>query len=168
MASRHFARTIVFQSLFEWDFKKEYEKECGKEIDFDEILARNIKETGIDEAVDKFIFNLKKGIFSKLKEIDQLIVENAPEWPLEQIARVDRCVLRLGIYELGYAPDIPPKVAIDEAVELAKAFGGENSSKFINGVLGTIYKKFLEGKIKTSKDFSRFKENESKEEKSKS
>lgn len=157
MASRHFARTIVFQSLFEWDFKKEYE---GK-TDFDEILARNIKETGIDEVVDKFIFDLKKGIFSKLKGIDQLIAENAPEWPLEQIARVDRCILRVGIYELGYALDIPPKVAIDEAVELAKAFGGENSSKFVNGVLGTVYKKFLEGKVKTSKNFSQFKEDKS-------
>jgi len=157
MASRHFARVIVLQSLFEWDFRKEFDKE----IDFDEILSRNIKESGIDKETDKFIFDLTRGLFKEMNNIDRIISENAPEWPLPQIARVDRCVLRIGIYELGYNQEIPPKVAIDEAVELAKAFGGENSSKFVNGVLGTVFRKFLEGKEKTDKDFSQF-ENESK------
>lgn len=152
MASRHFARIIVLQSLFEWDFRKE----MGQEVDFDEILARNIKESGISQETDKFIFDLTRGIFQKISEIDRIITENAPEWPLPQIARVDRCILRMGIYELGYSPEIPPKVAIDEAVELAKNFGGENSSKFINGVLGTVFRKFLEGKEKTDKDFNQF------------
>lgn len=136
MPSRHLARQIVMQSLYEWDF-------LGKDSaeDFDKILARNIKESGIDKETDKFIFNLRTGLFKNLDEIHKMISENAPEWPLEQTARIDRCILRIGAFELVYSSEIPPKVAIDEAVELAKTFGGENSSKFVNGVLGAIYKK---------------------------
>lgn len=137
MASRHLARTIVMQSLYEWDFKET----LGKRPDFDKILSHNIKESGIDPETDKFIFDLRHGIFKNLEGIDKLIAENAPEWPLSQIARIDRSILRLGVYELIFSDEVPPKVAIDEAVELAKAFGGENSSKFINGVLGSIYRK---------------------------
>ncbi len=136
MPSRHLARQIVMQTLYEWDFLGKREID-----DFDNILARNIKESGIDKATDKFIFDLRTGIFKNLEKIHQFITENAPEWPLEQIARIDRCILRVGTYELVFSPEIPPKVAIDEAIELAKTFGGPNSSKFINGVLGAIYRK---------------------------
>lgn len=136
MPSRHLARQIIMQSLYEWDF---LDKKTAE--DFDKILARNIKESGIDEETDKFIFDLRTGIFKNLDAIHKIISENAPEWPLEQTARIDRCILRIGTFELIYSTEIPPKVAIDEAVELAKTFGGENSSKFVNGVLGAIYRK---------------------------
>jgi len=125
------------QSLYEWDFNGG----LAKKVDFDSILGRNIRNSGIDPETDKFIFELRVGLIKHLPEIDKLITENAPEWPLEQIARIDRCILRIGIYELVFSSEVPPKVAIDEAVELAKAFGGPNSSKFVNGVLGAIFRK---------------------------
>jgi N utilization substance protein B len=124
------------QSLFEWDFKGK------KKGQLKEIVKHNVEEfaPGIDSA--DFIFDLVLGTKDNLKEIDGLIVEAAPDWPLEQITNVDRNVLRLGIFELRYAKaeDVPPKVAINEAIELAKTFGGASSGKFVNGVLGTIYK----------------------------
>jgi len=144
------------QSLYEWDFKERMKEKAHRDeknlADFDEILARNIKESKIDPETDKFIFNLRMGIFKNLAKIDQLISENAPEWPLEQIARIDRSILRIGTFELCFSKEIPTKVAIDEAVELAKAFGGENSSKFVNGVLGSIYRKTDQKKEKDEKE----------------
>ncbi len=135
MATRHLARTIVVQSLYEWDFYK-------KEIDLIKIVERNLVQLGqgIDEP--DFVWRLVKGIVERLTDIDKVIEKAAPEWPLEQIALVDRNILRLGLYELLYADknEVPPKVAINEAIELAKSYGGNNSSKFINGVLGTVYR----------------------------
>lgn len=135
MANRHLSRSIVMQSLYEWDF-------WAKQKDINEILERNIKEfaPGISDA--GFIFELKDGIMEKMPELDRVIETHAPEWPLDQITVVDRNVLRVGVYELlcGDGDNVPPKVAINEAIELAKTFGGESSGKFINGVLGAVYK----------------------------
>lgn len=137
MSNRHLARTVVLQTLFQWDFN-------GKKEEFREILKHNFREfaPGLDD--DGFSQNLLEGIFEKLKEIDKLISQNAPEWPIEQITILDRNVLRIGIYELKFSKEIPPKVAINEAIELAKSFSSESSGKFVNGVLGTIYKEMEE------------------------
>jgi len=123
------------QSLYEWDF---FEKKPNLE----KIVEKNIKEFGPGLEDEGFIWQLIAGIVENLKEIDQIIEKAAPQWPLEQISIVDRNILRLGIYELlfGDKAAVPPKVAINESIELAKSFGGENSGKFINGVLGTVYK----------------------------
>ena len=144
MATRQLGRSIVLQSLYEWDFSKRKE-------DLSEIVERNLKEfaPGFDEP--DFIWRLLTGVIEHIKELDAIIVKAAPEWPLEQIAVIDRNALRIGLYELIYADpeEVPPKVAINEAIEIAKNYGGPNSGKFINGVLGTVYKQLEEqGKIK--------------------
>jgi len=142
MGSRHLSRSIVMQSLYEWDFYGQKSK------DLKGIVERNIKEfgPGLEEA--DFIWKLIEGITSHLPQLNKIIEEAAPEWPIEKITIVDRNVLRIGLSELLYEnkDEVPPKVAINEAIELAKNFGGESSGKFINGVLGTIYKEM--GKIK--------------------
>jgi N utilization substance protein B len=128
------------QSLYEWDFRFEDIKKPDRE-EIKKITERNVKNQalGAKENID-FIYNLINGVLDNLDDIDKIIEVAAPEWPLEQIAKIDKIILRIGIYELLFSKEIPPKVAIDEAVELAKAFGGENSSKFVNGVLGTVYR----------------------------
>lgn len=140
MASRHLARSIVLQSLFEWDFRK------YKENKLKGIIKRNTKELGTDLEDTQFIYDLIKGITERKSKIDKIIEKAAPEWPLEQITVVDRNVLRIGLYELlfGDREEVPPKVAINEAIELAKTYGGESAGKFINGVLGTIYREIGE------------------------
>ncbi len=136
MANRHLSRSIAMQTLYEWDFNG------GKESKLEEILERNISEFAPGLEDDKFAKDLVKGVLENRKKIDEIISKTAPEWPLEQVSLVDRNVLRLGIYELlfGKREEVPPKVAINEAIELAKSFGGETSGKFVNGVLGTIYR----------------------------
>ncbi len=136
MASRHLARSIILQSLYEWDFYTE------KKEDLDKILERNIEKFGPDIEDLDFIGKLAKGILKNLSKIDKVIRVSAPERPIEQISIIDRNVLRIGLFELFYAEkkEVPPKVAINEAIELAKNFGGENSGKFVNGVLGTVFK----------------------------
>lgn len=134
-ANRHLGRIVALQTLYEEDFRRE----CGDEtFRLDKVLARNIAR--YQETIDdkEFIERLVGGVSTEQEAIDDIIRPVAPEWPIEQIARVDRVVLRIGVFELVFATDVPPKVAINEAVELAKAFGGDNSSKFINGVLGTV------------------------------
>ncbi|MBI2041988.1 MAG: transcription antitermination factor NusB [Candidatus Nealsonbacteria bacterium] len=136
MASRHLSRSIAMQSLYEWDFN-------GKKPDsLDIIVDRNIKEYGPGLEDSGFVKQIIKGVMDHLPQIDKIIEKSAPEWPIEQITSVDRNVLRIGLYELIHAnkEEVPPKVAINEAIELAKSFGGESSGKFINGVLGTVYK----------------------------
>lgn len=128
------------QSLYEWDFN-------GKKAEaLPEILERNIAEFGPGLEDTNFIVDLVKGVIAHLDAIDAIIAKAAPQWPVDQIAIVDRNVLRLGLFELLYGkPDeVPPKVAINEAIELAKSFGGESSGKFVNGVLGTVYKELGE------------------------
>lgn len=134
MSNRHLARTLALQSLFEWDF---HGMPTGK---IDEILDYNFKEFAPDFDDQGFAKNLLLGTIKNLTKIDELIVRYAPEWPLDQITGIDRNVLRLGIYELKFSPTIPPKVAINESIELAKSFGSDSSGKFVNGVLGSIYK----------------------------
>ena len=135
MATRHLVRSVVLQSLYEWDF-------YHRKKDLTAILERNMKEfaPGIDEP--DFAWRILKGIVDHLPKIDKIIEKAAPEWPLEKIAIVERNVLRIGLYELLYADreEVPPKVAINEAIEVAKNYGGPNSVKLINGVLGTVYR----------------------------
>lgn len=135
MATRHLIRTVILQSLYEWDFYR-------RGHDLVKILERNLEEfaPGIDEP--EFAWKILKGIAGHLREIDEAITKSAPEWPLDKIAIIDRNILRIGIYELFYADpnEVPPRVAINEAIEMAKNYGGLNSPKFINGVLGSIYK----------------------------
>ena len=136
MYSRHFSRSIVIQSLYEWDFFDRNKK------DFNEIIERNIKEIGPGLEDTDFIMQIAQGVISHVSAIDKIIEKAAPERPIQQITIIDRNVLRIGLYELlfGNKEEVPPKVAINEAIELAKTFGGENSGKFINGVLGTVFK----------------------------
>jgi N utilization substance protein B len=134
-SNRHLGRIVALQTLYEQDFRRESGDET---LDLKEVLKRNIdryKET-IDDK--DFIQQLVLGVDQRQVELDDIVRPVAPEWPIEQIARIDKIVLRIGVYELLHEPDVPPKVAINEAVELAKAFGGDNSSKFVNGVLGTV------------------------------
>ncbi len=140
MASRHLSRSVAMQSLYEWDFK-------GKKKDkLQAIIEHNIKEFAPGVEDPKFIYDLVNGAIEKIGEIDKIIEKAAPQWPIDQVAMVDRAVLRLGIYELlfGNREEVPPKVAINEAIELAKTFGGDASGKFVNGVLGTIYREIGE------------------------
>ncbi len=136
MANRHLSRSIAVQALYEWDFDGRDNSKLN------EIVERDIAEFGPGLEDADFVRHLIKGVIDNLEKIDAIIVKTAPEWPLEQISLVDRNILRLGIYELLYAnrSEVPPKVAINEAIELAKNFGGETSGKFVNGVLGTIYR----------------------------
>ncbi len=135
MASRHLSRSIAMQSLYEWDFG-------NKQGNLERIVEKNIKEFGPGLKDETLIWQLIKGVIKYLLKIDKIIEKAAPEWPINQITVVDRNILRIGLYELLYADrsEVPPKVAINEAIELAKSFGGESSGKFINGVLGTVYK----------------------------
>lgn len=138
-SNRHLCRIIALQSLYEYDFRSSLKLKELK-TDMNEILDRNIEvyKDAVDEA--DFIKDLALGTQKHQKEVDALIVPAAPEWPLDQIAKIDKAILRMSLYELMIKREVPPKVAINEAVELAKEFGGENSSKFVNGVLGTIYR----------------------------
>ncbi|MBI2009201.1 transcription antitermination factor NusB [Candidatus Saccharibacteria bacterium] len=149
-ANRHLGRIVALQTLYEEDFRRECEDKAAK---LKEVLARNIER--YRETIDdkQFIERLVKGVSDHQQAIDDIIRPVAPEWPIEQIARVDRIILRIGVYELIFAEDVPPKVAINEAVELAKAFGGDNSSKFVNGVLGTVLRN-KEQKTKNKKQKS--------------
>ena len=131
MPNRHLSRIIIMQSLYEWDFRND--------VKLDTIIERiiyNFKEDCDKEYIVK-IFN---GIKDNITKIDEIIAGAAPEWPIEQIAIVDKTILRIAVYELVISKDVPPKVVINEAVELAKSYGSENSLKFINGVLGALYK----------------------------
>ncbi len=149
MANRHLSRSIVLQTLFEWDFQGR------QEGDFvNAALKRNVEEFGPGLEDMTFMQNLTDTVVKKAKILDEVITKAAPEWPVEKISVVDRNILRLGLAELlfGNRTEVPPKVAINEAIELAKTFGGENSSKFINGVLGAVYKEIGEpGKDEVSK-----------------
>jgi len=128
------------QSLYEWDFWGR------KDEKLEEIVKRNVEEFGPGIEDSAFVLALVRGAINRLDDIDKIIERCAPEWPISQIAMVDRNVLRIGIYELLYEnrDEVPPKVAINESIELAKNFGGENSGKFVNGVLGTIYREIGE------------------------
>lgn len=140
MANRHLSRSVVLQTLFEWDIRNlgvEQAKEC---------LARNAAEYAPAASDEPFMEELLRGAIARHKDLDLVIEKAAPEWPIARIAPVDRNVLRLGLFELLFADreKVPAKVAINEAIELAKSFGGEHSGRFVNGVLGAVYKELGE------------------------
>jgi N utilization substance protein B len=148
MANRHLSRSIVLQSLYEWDFGKKSEEEAR------EIFKRNAEEFAPGMADFAFMDTLLAGVLAKRKELDNIIEKAAPDWPIDKISVIDRNILRLGLYELLFADrkEVPAKVAINEAIELAKNFGGDTSGRFVNGVLGAIYKEIGEpGKNEVSK-----------------
>lgn len=148
MANRHLSRSIVLQSLFEWDLNALEKKAVH------EVLERNVTEFAPNKTDMPFMEKLLDGVMAKQPELDLVIEKAAPEWPIDRISPVDRNILRLGLYELLFADrkEVPAKVAINEAIELAKQFGGENSSRFVNGVLGAVYKEIGEpGKEEQSK-----------------
>ncbi|MEK7067547.1 MAG: transcription antitermination factor NusB [Patescibacteria group bacterium] len=134
MSNRHLARTIAMQTLYMWDFNNRQEK------DLTALVKKNLAEfaPGFDD--EGFALQTVQGVIKNLGTIDGYISKYAPDWPLEQITAVDRNIMRLGIYEMLFNKDIPERVAINEAIEIAKAYGGESSGKFVNGVLGAIYK----------------------------
>lgn len=128
-------RTIVLQALYEWEF-------YGRKFDVTEAMERDFKEFGAGVDEPEFAWKILKGVAEHLSKIDDIMLKAAPEWPLDKIAVIDRNILRIGLYELLFADknEVPPKVAINEAIEMAKNYGGPNSSRFVNGVLGTVYK----------------------------
>ena len=140
MSNRHLSRSVVLQTLFEWDFNGQ------KNDNVKDILERNCKEFASGITDISFIQNLTKGILAKKEDLDHVIEKAAPDWPLDKISPIDRNVLRVGLYELLFADrkDVPAKVAINEAIELGKTFGGETSGRFINGVMGAVYKELGE------------------------
>jgi len=143
-SNRHLGRIIALQTLYEFEFRQ---ASADASADLDEILARNLER--YDETIEDkaFVTELVLGVEKNKADLDATIQPIAPEWPLAQIARIDLTILRIALYELTTFTDkVPPKVAINEAVELAKAFGSDNSSKFINGVLGTAYRTLIEEK----------------------
>lgn len=139
MATRQLGRAIALQSLFEWDF-------YDRKVDLDMAISNSISEFAPGFSDRDFINRLVRGVEAKIEDIDKIIVATAPEWPINQLPLVDRNILRLGLYELLYGDhkEVPPRVAINEAIELAKTYGGQNSGKFVNGVLGTVYRELGE------------------------
>lgn len=149
MANRHLSRSIVLQTLFEWDFRTEPTDQAM------EAFARNVAEFAPGSGDFAFMENLFKSVLEKHKDLDLIIEKAAPEWPIDKISIIDRNILRIGLFELLFADreQVPAKVAINEAIELAKAFGSDTSSKFVNGVLGAVYKEIGEpGKDETTKE----------------
>jgi N utilization substance protein B len=143
-SNRHLGRIIALQTLYEFEFRRDA---GDQNVNLDEILSRNL-ERYEDTVEDKsFVQKLVHGVAEHTQALDETIQPIAPEWPLQQVARIDRVILRQALFELRDMQElVPPKVAINEAVELAKAFGSDNSSKFVNGVLGTAYRTLIEGK----------------------
>ena len=138
-SNRHLGRVIVLQSLYEFELRT---LAGDPEVDLDIVVAKNIEPYEKALGDTEFVYNSARNVKNNFETLDKVLAPLAPEWPIESISAIDRNILRMGLYELSECGDsIPPKVAINEAVELAKAFGSENSSKFINGVLGTAYKK---------------------------
>jgi len=148
MANRHLARSVVLQTLFEWDTSNASIEEA------ETALQRNVEEFGGDDTDKPFMELLLQGVLAKRPDLDLVITKAAPDWPLDRIAPVDRNILRIGLYELLFSDrsQVPAKVAINEAIELAKVFGGDSSGRFVNGVLGAVYKELGEpGKEETGK-----------------
>jgi N utilization substance protein B len=142
-SNRHLGRILALQSLYEYDFRLSVNDTA---VDIDEIIERNLQRFKDEVDDTSFVHALVKGTAEHTEEYDTLLQPIAPDWPIEQIARIDRCILRMAMYQLKeMTEDVPPKVVINEAVELAKAFGSDNSSKFVNGVLGTAYRTLIEG-----------------------
>lgn len=147
-SNRHLGRIIVLQSLYEYEFRT---KAGDETADIDLIVAKDIEPYAKALGDTEFVYGLARDVSGRFAELDEILQPMAPEWPLDTIAAVDRNILRMGLHELqASAETVPPKVAINEAVELAKAFGSENSSKFVNGVLGTAYRQIYGDPAKPS------------------
>jgi N utilization substance protein B len=156
-SNRHLGRIIALQTLYEQDFRIAADDD---QFSVDEALERNVAryKNTVDDT--PFVERLVSGTLKHQTELDAILQPIAPEWPIDQIARMDRVILRMGLFELKHETGTPPKVVINEAVELAKAFGGENSSKFINGVLGTAYRQISGETAESEKKTSRAKSKE--------
>jgi N utilization substance protein B len=140
-SNRHLGRIVALQSLYEYEFRSQ----AGDDVAIATVIGRNLEryQSEIDDVA--FVGSLVRGVLDKVSELDEKLQPLAPEWPLAQISRIDHTILRIGLYELLWCAEfVPAKVAINEAVELAKAFGSDNSSKFVNGVLGAAYRAFVE------------------------
>lgn len=136
-SNRHLGRIVALQALYEYEFRREIDSD----VNLDSITMRNLERYKKDIDDTSFVQSLVAGVVEHLSDLDEKIQPIAPDWPLEQVARIDRNILRMGMYELLHrSDDVPARVAINEAVELAKSFGSDNSSKFVNGVLGTAYR----------------------------
>ena len=141
-SNRHLGRIVALQTIYEYEFRTQVGDQT---VRAEEILTRNLGKYKSSVEDTDFVRALVDGVIAKMTELDDTLRPLAPEWPIQQIARIDRTVLRLGLYELLHSKDsVPPKVAINEAVELAKAFGSDNSGKFVNGVLGTAFRTLIE------------------------
>ena len=140
--NRHLSRMIAMQSLYEISFRENADRV--------EVLDRNIDEYA-DKCEPDFVKGLVLGVLAKADTIDKIITTSATEWPIDQVSLIDRVILQLSIYEMVIDKEIPPKVAINEAVELSKQFGSDNSSKFVNGVMGSVYTKY-EAELALKKD----------------
>lgn len=148
-ANRHLGRIIALQTLYEIELRQGSD---DKTVDIKQVLKRNVDRYSAKLDDKAFLNELAEGVYQKIGDLDKRIQPIAPDWPLNQIARIDLCILRISFYELMFTKGTPPKVVINEAVELAKSYGGENSSKFINGVLGTLLKEIeAKEKIKPAK-----------------
>lgn len=145
MSNRHLARSIVMQSLYQWDFRDKPKEQIP------EILRGNLDEfgVGLDDDNKLFVDKTFKGIVEKLSEIDVKIKSYSPDWTLDHMNSIDRNVLRIGVYELYFNAGIPSKVAINEAIEMAKSYGGNSSGKFVNGILGAMYKDIVKTQTET-------------------
>jgi N utilization substance protein B len=161
MSNRHLARTLVMQSLYQWDFNHQPVEKL------DEIIAYDRGEFAANFNDDGYVKETVDGVISHLVELDGVIEQFAPEWPLASMACIDRNILRLGVYELKYSDKVPSKVAINEAIELSKSFGGEASGKFVNGVLGAIYRDMVEKGLLKSVDLNPVKKEEKPDEENK-
>lgn len=149
-SNRHLGRIIVLQSLYEYEFRK---KAGDPDAEIDVIVAKNIEPYAKALGDTEFVYQLARDVSGRFEELDEELQPMAPEWPISTIAAIDRNVLRMGLHELQRSSEtVPPKVAINEAVELAKAFGSDNSSKFINGVLGTAYRKIYNDETTSPKE----------------
>jgi len=147
MSQRHLARRIALQTLAQWDFNRRF---LGRDLDLDKITEKNIFLFASPEFAErKFAKELVVNVVKNLDKIDSYIKKFAPHWPLDKITTIDRNILRIGIWELMFSSDTPPKVAINEAIEIAKAFGNISSGKFVNGILGTLYNKYQKNEKET-------------------
>lgn len=141
-SNRHLGRIVALQALYEYEARRN----AGDTVDIAEVTQRNLERYKNEIEDREFVERLVTGVSERFEELDEALQPLAPEWPLAQIARVDHAILRLSLYELLHCADtVPPKVAINEAVELAKSFGSDSSSKFVNGVLGTAYRTLVQG-----------------------
>ncbi|KPJ85926.1 transcription termination factor [Parcubacteria bacterium SG8_24] len=159
MSNRHLARTIAMQSLYQWDFTGKVSHKVP------EVVRTNLEEFAPDFDDNGFVSDLVEGVIAHIEKIDAIITKYAPDWPIDQITNVDRSILRIGVFELKFSESIPSKVAINEAIELAKTFGGESSGRFVNGVLGAVFKDMIErGELKEVDKVDKKKEEEKPEE----